>query len=198
MHLFTTGGLIQLLLSLPIVLFSLSAHEFMHAYVSWRLGDPTAKLAGRLTLSPWAHLDPIGTLMLVLLRFGWAKPVPIVPSNYRNPAKGVFLVSLAGPAANFALALLFSLVLRYASALLPWYGRLFLINGVALNLSLFLFNLIPVPPLDGSGILLYFLRGRSLEVYQRLQPFGPLFLLVILMTDVHLIPLEILLKLLVG
>lgn len=198
MDLFTTDRLIQLLLSLPIVLFSLSAHEFMHAYVSWRLGDPTAKQAGRLTLSPWAHLDPIGTLMLVLLRFGWAKPVPIVPSNYRNPAKGVFLVSLAGPAANFALALLFSLVLRYASAVLPWYGELFLINGVVLNLSLFLFNLIPVPPLDGSGILLYFLRGRSLEIFRRLQPFGPLFLLVILMTDVHLIPLGILLKLLVG
>lgn len=200
MYLFTKDGLIQLLLSLPIVLFALSAHEFMHAYVSWRLGDPTAKQAGRLTLSPWAHLDPIGTLMLVLLRFGWAKPVPIVPANYRNPAKGIFLVSLAGPATNFALALLFSLVLRFTEAFapLPWYGTLFLINGVALNLSLFLFNLIPVPPLDGSGILLYFLRGRSLEVFRRLQPFGPLLLLVILMTDVHLIPLGFLLNLLIG
>ena len=113
-----------LILTVPIILLSLVIHEFAHGMVSYKLGDPTPKLMGRLTLNPFAHLDPFGTVMIIvtLLRgfgFGWAKPVPIDPRYYRNPAKGVVLVALAGPVANLTLACLFGLPLR-----LPQYGLL--------------------------------------------------------------------------
>lgn len=193
-----------LLVSLPIILFALSAHEFAHAYVSFRLGDPTAARAGRLTLLPWVHLDPLGTLMLVISRlsgygFGWAKPVPIDPSYYRNPAQGVFLVSLAGPLANLSLAALFGLVVRLPGFLgAPVIVQEFVVSGVLINLGLFLFNLIPVPPLDGSGILAYLLRGRVRRGYHRMGEFGLVILILIIMTGVLVYPLAFLFYLLTG
>ncbi|MCL6615016.1 MAG: site-2 protease family protein [Firmicutes bacterium] len=193
-----------LLVSLPIILFALSAHEFAHAYVSFRLGDPTAARAGRLTLLPWVHLDPLGTLMLVISRlsgygFGWAKPVPIDPSYYRNPAQGVFLVSLAGPLANLSLAALFGLVVRLPGFLgAPAILQEFVVSGVLINLGLFLFNLIPVPPLDGSGILAYLLRGRVRRGYHRMGEFGLVILILIIMTGVLVYPLAFLFYLLTG
>ena len=193
-----------LLVSLPIILFALSAHEFAHAYVSFRLGDPTAARAGRLTLLPWVHLDPLGTLMLVISRlsgygFGWAKPVPIDPSYYRNPAQGVFLVSLAGPLANLGLATLFGLVVRLPGFLgAPVILQEFVVSGVLINLGLFLFNLIPVPPLDGSGILAYLLRGRVRRSYPRIGEFGLVILILIIMTGVLVYPLAFLFYLLTG
>ena len=195
----------RLLVSLPIILFSLSVHEFAHAYVSWKLGDPTAERAGRLTLQPWAHLDPIGTLMLIIstlsgFGFGWAKPVPINPANYRNPVKGTFLVSLAGPSSNLVLAAAFAVLFRLMPNIMEvsWAVGYFIFYGVAINLGLFLFNLIPVPPLDGSGILVYFLRGRLRESYERLRPFGLLILLALIFTDVLSVPFRFLLRLLIG
>ncbi|MGE5529792.1 MAG: site-2 protease family protein [Patescibacteria group bacterium] len=184
----TLAQIRTLLLSLPVVFFALSVHEFAHAYVSKRLGDPTAERAGRLTLLPWAHLDPFGTLMLIISRlsgfgFGWAKPVPINPSYYRNPAQGVFLVSLAGPAANFVTAVPFGLLMR-----LPLFSgfppavRELIFSAVLINLGLFLFNLIPVPPLDGSGILAYFLHGRARYRFQMMQRYGFVILLALIMT----------------
>ena len=150
----------RLLVSLPIILFSLSVHEFAHAYVSWKLGDPTAERAGRLTLQPWAHLDPIGTLMLIIstlsgFGFGWAKPVPINPANYRNPVKGTFLVSLAGPSSNLVLAAAFAVLFRLMPNIMEvsWAVGYFIFYGVAINLGLFLFNLIPVPPLDRKSVV---------------------------------------------
>ncbi|MFW5961555.1 MAG: site-2 protease family protein, partial [bacterium] len=103
----------ELLLLIPVLLFSLSLHEFMHGYVSYKLGDPTPQSQGRLTLNPLAHLDPMGSLVLILTRrFGWAKPVPINPNYYKNPRQGMMFVSLAGPGANFFLAALFALIAR--------------------------------------------------------------------------------------
>jgi Zn-dependent protease len=174
------------LLLLPIVVLSLALHELAHAYVAWRLGDPTAKEQGRLTLNPIAHLDPLGTLMFALtallagVPFGWAKPVPVDPRNFRRPKEGMALVAVAGPAMNFVLALVALAVLRHAEL----DGRAF--NVVALsylvNVILGLFNLIPVPPLDGSrivGVLMdnaTYARWIALDTVGMLIVFGVFFL----------------------
>ena len=146
------------LLLLPVVIVSLSLHELAHAYVAWRLGDPTAKEEGRLTLNPIAHLDPLGTLMFALtallagVPFGWAKPVPVDPRNFRRPKEGMALVAVAGPVTNFLLALVALAVLRHVAGL---DGRAFNVVALAylVNVILGLFNLIPVPPLDGSRVV---------------------------------------------
>ena len=150
---------------LPVLLFSLTFHEAAHAWMSNRLGDPTAKMLGRLTLNPVAHLDVFGTLMLVIsgFRFGWAKPVPVSVMNFDDPKRGMFLTAAAGPASNILLALLCGLVVRwligsgwgteFQSGILHATGKIFAM-GVIMNLSLAFFNLIPLPPLDGSNILL--------------------------------------------
>lgn len=207
---FSVETIYRLLLALPIILFSLSAHEFMHAYVSRRLGDPTAEDEGRLTLSPFAHLDPIGTLMLIIsslsgFGFGWAKPVPINPTYYRNPVRGTFQVALAGPLTNLALAVPFGLAIRFwHPAYASWVPRMaqLLVLGMVINLGLFLFNLIPLPPLDGSKILAYFLRKNARELFMRMQQYGPLILLLLLMTGLidNIIsrPFIILVRLLTG
>jgi Zn-dependent protease len=174
------------LLLLPIVVASLALHELAHAYVAWKLGDPTAREQGRLTLNPIAHLDPLGTLMFALtallagVPFGWAKPVPVDPRNFRRPKEGMALVAVAGPAMNFVLALVALAVLRHAEL----DGRAF--NVVALgylvNVILGLFNLIPVPPLDGSrivGVLMdnaTYARWISLDTVGMLIVFGVFFL----------------------
>jgi len=191
----------ELMLLIPVLLFSLSLHEFSHGYVSYKLGDPTPKNQGRLTLNPIAHLDPMGSIVLLITRrFGWAKPVPINPNYYKNPRKGIMLVSLAGPFANFFLAVVFALTARivifFSSAGLyqlqqSGYGNLvqtifvFFQLAVTINLALGFFNLLPVPPLDGSKIL----RGilpRSFDKYLRKLegPYGMVLLLVLAYTGI--------------
>jgi Zn-dependent protease len=174
------------LLLLPIVVASLALHELAHAYVAWRLGDPTAKEQGRLTLNPIAHLDPLGTLMFALtallagVPFGWAKPVPVDPRNFRRPKEGMALVAVAGPAMNFILALVALAVLRHAEL----DGRAFNVVGLAylVNVILGLFNLIPIPPLDGSrivGVLMdnaTYARWIALDAVGMLIVFGVFFL----------------------
>jgi Zn-dependent protease len=155
----------------PAILISITVHEVSHGYVSYRLGDPTAKNAGRLSLNPLKHLDPLGTLMLLLAFFGWAKPVPINPMYYNNRRRGVVLVSIAGPLSNILLALVFSVPLIYLEAKYGGYSfSSFSINAVIYNLSFVLyiininlavFNIIPVPPLDGSKILSGILPQRQ-------------------------------------
>ncbi len=161
-----TGGLI----------IALAFHEAAHAFVAYKLGDSTAKMAGRLTVNPLKHLDPFGTLALIFFRFGWGKPVPVNPRNFKNPAVGNLLVALAGPATNILIAL----VLGGITFLLPPNSLLTLVIStvVYINILLAFFNLLPIPPLDGSKILGLFLSEESAYELERI---GPMILLVFIL-----------------
>lgn len=170
-----------LLVSLPVLLVVITVHEFAHAKVADILGDPTPRMAGRLSLNPINHIDPIGFLMLVLVRFGWAKPVPINPYNFRNPRQGNLMVSLAGPLSNFLFAWILAILYRsLPAAVLNEFWASVLSYAIWINLSLAVFNLIPVPPLDGSHILEYFLPPHQMEAFYRMQQYGIILLLLII------------------
>ena len=161
--------LIGLLISAPGVLIAITFHEFAHGYAAYKLGDDTAKNQGRLSLNPFAHLDPIGTLMLLVAGFGWGKPVEVNPRNYTRKIsmeKGEAIVSLAGPLMNFILAIIFTLIYcaiyKFASTafIISTIGQIILLlisSTISINIGLGVFNLIPLPPLDGSKILMHFL-----------------------------------------
>jgi Zn-dependent protease len=176
----------DLLLSLPAVLWAISFHEFCHGYMAYRLGDPTAKLQGRLTLNPLSHLDPIGALMLVLLRFGWAKPVPIDTRFFKKPKRDIVLVSLAGAGGNILTAAFFGIVIRRLMFLLPLsqgVGTLvyiFITLMVIINLNLAVFNLLPIPPLDGAKLLYVLLPPKYMKYYYWIERYGFFVLLFML------------------
>ncbi len=168
-----------LIFALP-VLMAITFHEVAHGYVAYLLGDPTAKDAGRLTLNPIKHLDPIGAIALFIVKVGWAKPVPINPLFFKNPKRDLFLVSAAGPATNFILAILFAFIIRliliFFANISPGSGANILAividicsAGVLINIGLGVFNLIPVPPLDGSNMLMVMLPD---EIAQKMYSFG--------------------------
>ena len=161
---------------LVAILAAITIHESAHAWAALKLGDPTAKLEGRLTLNPFAHLDFLGTIFLLIAGFGWGKPVPINPYNFKNPKRDELLSSLAGPASNLALAIVLGIIYRF----LPQQDLI--ANTLAIiiyfNLVLMVFNLLPVPPLDGSKILRYFLSEES---YYRIQQLGIPLLFVLLL-----------------
>lgn len=168
------------------ILIALSAHEFSHALAGTWLGDTTAKRMGRLTLNPVAHVDPFGLLALVTIGFGWGKPVPFNPYNLRDQKWGPSLVALAGPAMNLVLATVLGLFLRIVGPALGSENLLvqFLFLSVFLNIALLLFNLIPVPPLDGSKLLLAALSGKRHEQARRfLETRGPMILLALIIAD---------------
>ncbi len=158
------------------LIIALAFHEAAHAFVAYKLGDGTAKMAGRLTVNPLKHLDPFGTLALIFFRFGWGKPVPVNPRNFKNPAVGNLLVALAGPATNILIAL----VLGGITFLLPPNSLLTLVIStvVYINILLAFFNLLPIPPLDGSKILGLFLSEESAYELERI---GPMILLVFIL-----------------
>lgn len=187
------------LISLPILLIVITVHEFAHALVADRLGDPTPRLAGRLSLNPIAHIDPIGLLMLIIVRFGWAKPVPINPYNFRNPRQGNLMVSLAGPVSNFLFAWVLAIIYRTLPLAIGGLPSQLLSYAIWISLSLGVFNLIPIPPLDGSHILEYFLPPHQLEFMYRLQQYGFLVLIFIIFfgTPILLAIVEFLYRLLV-
>jgi len=178
--------LVEFLILLPVLLLAIVFHELAHGWVAWRLGDPTAKSAGRLSLNPLKHMDPIGTLVLFLTQaIGWAKPVPVNPGYFRNPRQDMMLVALAGPAANILLALALAFLYRSLAFLdLGKIPSLMLYVGVQLNLGLALFNLLPVPPLDGSRILAGILPSHLAYVYLRYEYLGFIFLVVLVFTGV--------------
>ena len=178
------------------LLIAITLHEFSHAMMANRLGDPTAKRLGRLSLNPIRHLDPLGTLMLFLVGFGWGKPVPINPNYFRmNPRRGMAISALAGPLSNFALAALLGVLVRvgvvdwhspwswpfypFASWDASWVAADIIGYVILLNLILGVFNLIPIPPLDGFNIAVGVLPRRQAEAVARLQQYGPLLLLLL-------------------
>ena len=202
---------VSVLFYLVILLMSVIVHEVAHGYMALSLGDSTAKQAGRLTINPIPHIDPIGSvavpLLLVLFSspflFGWAKPVPVNPYNFRDKKYGSAKVSFAGPAANLAIALSFGFLLRFLgtpiAAILPGIIPL-LVGIVYLNLVLAIFNLLPIPPLDGSHILFDFLP-RSLDVVRRILIQYGLFILLFFIFFLFrflTVPIEWLFRLIVG
>ncbi len=180
------------------VIFAITLHEAAHGLVAARLGDRTAQLQGRVSLNPLRHIDPVGTLLvpaLILLAskaaggamlFGWARPVPIVPSNLRSPRRDMGLVAAAGPLANLAMALAWGLALKLMGVFGSdgeFFPRM-AIAGIFVNLALAVLNLVPVPPLDGGRILASLLPSRTAAAFSRLEPYGLFILLALLATGV--------------
>ncbi len=183
----------RIVASVPGFLLAIVLHEVAHGYVAYRLGDDTAKRAGRLTLSPISHLDPVGTIFFILsswagFGFGWAKPVPVMIERLRNPRRDEMLVTLAGPAANLVQALSWAAVLRLlwgasmggsmaaVAKICAW--------GAAINVPLMIFNLLPIPPLDGSHVALRLLGYDNPHLADRLAPLGFVALMLLMFTGI--------------
>jgi len=181
----------------PPVLLAITVHEAAHGFVASKLGDPTAKMLGRVTLNPIKHIDPIGTVLLPLLMmwqtnflFGWAKPVPITWSNLKNPKKDMVLVALAGPGSNFLMAICWAIILKIGLLLgneqvwvaepMVWMGS----AGIYINSILMVLNLLPLPPLDGGRVLAGLLPGPWAWKFNKIEPYGLFILLALLVTGV--------------
>ncbi len=181
----------QIIILAPPLLFSLTIHEFSHGYVAYRLGDPTAKQQGRLTLNPLKHLDPLGVLAFIIMKIGWAKPVPVDPRYFKNPLKDMVWVALAGPAANLMSAVacgLLAQLLIFSAPLLPHFILRPLAQmiraGIWINIILAVFNLLPIPPLDGSKVLMGLMPARQAMKFAKLEPFGFIILLALFYTGI--------------
>lgn len=167
------------ILSILILIFSVILHEVAHGYAADALGDPTARLAGRLTLNPLKHIDPVGSIIVPLITslggftFGWAKPVPYNPYNIKNRRTGELMIALAGPASNLLIALVFGTLMRFGAV-----NEIFAYI-VLINIVLAIFNLIPLPPLDGSKILFFFLPQQYGRTRQILESYAPIFVLIV-------------------
>jgi len=174
---------ITLVETLAAVLIAATVHEFAHALIADRLGDPTARHMGRLSLNPIVHLDPLGTIFFVLMGFGWAKPVPVNPRNFHDPRGGMLQVAVAGPLANITMAFVLGMLLK-VPGLVEAVWAPFLALVIWINIVLAIFNLIPIPPLDGSRILAALLPAQQSYAFSRLQPYGTLVLLLLLYTGI--------------
>jgi Zn-dependent protease len=179
---------ISFLVLAPPFLFALTVHELAHGWTAWKLGDPTAKNEGRLTMNPLKHLDPLGVLLFILANIGWAKPVPVNPSYFRNPRKGMLLVALAGPGANVLIAVVSAVLVRLLmetrmvspsqlSLLEPAFHML--IASVWINVMLAVFNILPIPPLDGSKVLMNLLPPDTARSFAQIEPYSFALLLLL-------------------
>jgi len=190
---FDLAGTIQdLAIQVPVFLLALTIHEFAHGWVANRLGDPTARLQGRLTLNPLAHLDPIGTLAIVLIHFGWAKPVPVDYRYLKRPRRDMMLIAAAGPVSN----LIMGAACAFCYRMIPWAAagpeltwlilpvRAMLRMGVWVNVILAVFNFLPIPPLDGSRVLSGLLPLRHALSYNRLEPYGFVIIFLLFFTGI--------------
>lgn len=166
---------VSFLMFIVALLTAITVHEAAHAFMANRLGDPTPRLQGRLTLNPLAHLDPLGTLMLFIFHFGWGKPVQFDPFNLRNPQRDSALISFAGPVSNFLTATLFAIVLRLNPGLID-----FMLPLIQLNIVLGVFNLIPIHPLDGGKVLVGLLEGEQARQIDRFLAQYGIFLIILM------------------
>mgnify|MGYP000181486787 FL=1 len=194
-----------LLKTIPAVIIGLTIHELAHAYTAYKLGDMTAKNDGRLTFNPLKHIDPLGFILIVIAGFGWAKPVGFNPDNLKNKHRDEILISLAGPFSNFLLAILFLIVARMLFFLPYFHGTptgLVVVNLLVLwaviNFGLFVFNLLPIPPLDGSHVYTTFLKEINPKLLQNMYMYGTWGLLLIILiqsnTKIEILPLAPLIK----
>jgi Zn-dependent protease len=232
-------NVISIVIQIFVLLFAITVHEASHGWAAKKLGDPTAANRGRVTLNPLAHIDPFGTILLPLLlslahmpAFGWAKPVPVNPYNFKNPRRDNLWVSFAGPAANLAVAFFSFLILIVLKFAVPSVGLFIkaLINGffrqmgfmlpvlspgfypleglalillmlVLINSYFALFNLIPIPPLDGSGILMGLLSDNAASRYDRIRPFGFIIVLLLIymgLLDILVWPVKLMIVIVLG
>ncbi|MGI5853378.1 MAG: site-2 protease family protein [Bacillota bacterium] len=192
--------LTQIVMMLAIFIPSVVLHEFAHAITATILGDPTPRWEGRLTLNPLAHFDIFGAIMMIITMItgfgiGWARPVGVDPRNFKKPARDMLLVAIAGPLSNILLAVFFGLFFRFM--LMSNYEisnglAIFLMYGTIINLSLAFFNILPIPPLDGSRVLRYFLKGKAYDFYRQFESYGMviLFALVVVFPDFYTVLIE--------
>ena len=171
--------MVDLLILIPPILLAITFHEYAHGWMALKFGDPTAKMLGRLSLNPLVHLDPIGTLMLFIVHFGWAKPVPVDPRYFSDPKRQMIWVALAGPIANMIVGFISGiLIIGFSSSNLMFNSQTaffanMLIYSLQINLALAIFNMLPIPPLDGSKILRGLLPYRYEYISNTLEQFGP-------------------------
>lgn len=178
----------ELIYLIPAILIAVSLHEFAHGYVSYKLGDPTPKATGRLSLNPLAHLDPVGTICLLFFHFGWAKPVQVNPYYYKDKKRGMALVGLAGPMMNFLIALICAFAIEVILKVTGGYGgdvivfifKLFNYTYI-INIGLGVFNLIPFPPLDGAKIIGALLPEEKYFKFMKYERYGQLIIFALLM-----------------
>ncbi len=184
---------VTIALRIPVLLIVITVHEFAHARMAYHFGDATAEKQGRMNLNPINHLDPIGSLMILLVGFGWAKPVPINPLNFNQYRSGLRWVSFAGPMSNLIFGFVSMLIFRFLlSSGLMYAGGMnisslaieFFQQLIMINIYLALFNLLPIPPLDGSKILMSFLSDANLGLYRQLERYAPLILIGLIITGV--------------
>lgn len=192
-EIFTKEGLISFLYVLPALLFSLAIHEFAHAYSAYKLGDRSQKMRGRLTLNPLASIDWMGFISIVLFGFGWGKPVIVDDSNFKNRARDNAIVSFAGPLANFIMAVVFTIILKILAIVnVVNFGSqisqilvTMLTLAIQFNVVFAVFNMLPIPPFDGSKVLFYFLPQKYKKIMYTLEKYSFYILLILLITDLH-------------
>lgn len=210
--------ILRLLIQIPVLLICLTVHEFSHGMVAYLLGDDTAKRAGRLTLNPISHIDPIGLIMLFIVHIGWAKPVPVNPYNFQNQKRDMAITAAAGPVSNFVMAIILSVVFNllktanpnilYSGSVIIQFSISMLVYAILINLALGIFNLIPIPPMDGSKILGGFLSDEAYYRYTAQERKGAQILMIIfaisfvfrlnIISKIIMPPLNFFLELLTG
>lgn len=178
---FTQEFIYWILVAIPSILIASTVHEYAHAYVAFRLGDATAKAEGRLTLNPIKHIDPLGALSMVLFRFGWSKPVPINEYAFKNREIGTALVALAGPLSNLMLAFLISILYKYVLSDTSFLIVFSLYTFTTINIALAVFNLLPIPPLDGHKIVRAILPKGLRYYWEQLERYSILLILLLVL-----------------